>query len=229
MKTVFIPTLLLLAGCQSSNPVLTPLPDFPPDDTPTLSNAPASLPSSSDWEETIRRQKLILKALAEHNDTLTAKLKAVEPETAAELAPPIFVGAAEAPRREEPDTPPSPAAVLPPPPLPDNAVVQTPDRDGRIDLTVTDASQKSTLPNPFAVRMPKDEATNSVREIVLNVQGIFGGATPSALINDRVCAIGDRVESFQIVHIAADSLLLSADEGLVFIKLPLGTTALRLP
>ncbi|AHF94618.1 hypothetical protein OPIT5_22115 [Opitutaceae bacterium TAV5] len=229
MKTLFLPAILLLAGCQSSDPVLTPLPDFPPDDTPAPARAIADTSAVSDWEETIRRQKLILKALAEHNDTLTARIKAIEPEPSAELLPPIFVGASEAPRHEEPETPPVPAAAPPPPPsLPANAVVHVPNADGRIDLTITEA-RKSALPNPFAVRTPKDETANSARETVINVQGIFGGATPSALVNDRVCQVGDRVESFRVAHIAADSLLLSTEESLVFLKLPLGTTAIRLP
>lgn len=227
MKVLFLPALLLLAGCQTTDPVLTPLPDFPPDDIPVPARSAANTSAVSDWEETIRRQKLILKALAEHNDTLTARINAAEP--VAEPLPSLFVGAAETPRPEEPETPPAPVAVAPPPTLPANAVVHVPDADGRIELSNTNDSKKSALPNPFAVRHPAGDAAGAAREIVLNVQGIFGGATPSALVNDRVCQVGDLFESFRVAHITADSLLLSVDGALVFLKLPLGATTLRLP
>ena len=98
---------------------------------------------------------------------------------------------------------------------------RVPNADGLIDLTAVAAGTGDDV-NPFAVRHLPAEA---VREVTLNVHGIIGGDVPCALINERTFQVGEQVESFAVVRIEPESVLLRLDDQLI--RLPVNPTPAR--
>jgi hypothetical protein len=101
--------------------------------------------------------------------------------------------------------------------------ILAPNAEGLIDLTGTGRAGPADEPvNPFAVRtIPADQT----REITLKVGGIILGATPSALVNNRLVQAGDRVEAFAVERIESDAVLVRA--GAHLLRLPVSTVPAR--
>lgn len=98
---------------------------------------------------------------------------------------------------------------------------RVPNADGLIDLTAVAAATGDDV-NPFAVRHLPAEA---VREVTLHVHGIIGGDVPCALINERTFQVGESVESFAVVRIEPESVLLRLDDQMI--RVPVNSTPAR--
>lgn len=242
MKTNLIFACFLLAGCQSAPPVLQPVADLPPmrtqpvalvRDTVRTEGPPATaLPErpSAAAAEKLTRQRQWIEALMAQNDALTARLNSLKHTAAGKIPPPAVpktqtIGGSP---KHEP-LPPRPASVgsaaasvlasAKPPSAPIPLLV--PNAEGVIDTTVLNTA--GNPPNPFAVRtLPP----GSVREVTFVVGGTFQGGSSCALINGRVAAVGDLVESLRLTRITPTTLTLTGD-GFA-ISLPLGSTKVRL-
>ena len=245
MKTNLLFASLLLAGCQSSPPVIRPLPDplpmhaspaslaaQPVGDAPAPKAPVAAAPAAADTEKQ-KRQAQWIEALMAQNDVLTARLGALDqartsPPPATPLAPAAAGATAPAPGTALPVTTAIPetasvpaAGAVTPAAIPDTTPLLVPNADGVVDTTALKAS--GSPPNPFAVRsLPAD----AVREVSFKVEGIFAGAVPCVLVNGRVAEPGDSVESLKLTRITAEALVLTG-EGFA-VRLPLGLTKVRL-
>jgi len=195
MKTSLIISILLCAGCQSAAQ-LTPDPV-----PPVVKPAPVAAPSAgADVERKLSRQARLMAALIEQNDVLAEKLRAAEQPAAAVIpapvAPPPAVPAQVATVPVVPKEEPKPELPL-----------HAPNADGLIDLSFL-AGPSGAPVNPFALR---SGAAETRREITLLVQALAAGPNACALINERMCAPGDAVESLRVDRIEADAVILRGE------------------
>lgn len=217
MNKLILSLLCLLVGCRHFTPV-TP-PPVPVAATPlpaiaTAASVPPTRPVTTAYEPRSRQQAQIIEALQSQNEALAAQLAALQ--TATESKP--------TPVAAEPATagaPPPVRAVLPEAPETDSALA--PNAEGLIDLAGIGRAGPADEPvNPFAVRtIPADQT----REVTLRVGGIILGATPSALVNNRLVQAGDRIEAFSVERIETDAVLVRA--GAHLLRLPVSTVAAR--
>ena len=217
--------LMLLVGCRTPVPQLLPLPKPVPEPkaiaapiAPTPTVTPVINPAV---EQRLKQQRQMIEALMSQNDALTAKLNAPVLALAPVPTPisPKPVAIVENPRATvtEPTPPLVPAPVLP-------AVAVTfvaPNADGVIDLTVVSTPPNEPV-NPFAIRHLPAEATH---EVALQINGIIGGSTPSALVNGRVIQPGEAIESLTLERCEADAAIFRRGEHLL--RLPISTQAIR--
>lgn len=251
MNAAILPILILsLAGCHSVPPVLTPSPEplplpgrpenyagLIPDDEPAAEAAAAEA-QAADGEFLDERHGHWLAALGAENDFLADRLRELEENAAAasDVSPlPLAAESEPLPLPVEPLAPTAPnktaaiASELPPsqPPAPVPAPRArphfVPNAEGVIDVTALVAEEANGPANPFVVRRLPTEA---VHEVTLAVQGIFSGPHPCALVNERVVAVGDTIESLRLAGIG-DSLRFEGDR--FTLELPLGSTRVRLP
>ncbi len=189
MKTsLIVLSILLCAGCQSAPPPVPPEPAKP---------APvATPPASSELERKLARQSRLMAALIEQNDVLAEKLRA-EP-----AATPVA-----APAPVAPPAAPLPVAAAPIPPEDPKLPLHAPNGDGLIDLTAP-AGPTGAAVNPFALR---SGASETRREISLLVQAVVVGPNACALVNERMCAPGDMIESLRVDRIEADAVILRGE------------------
>lgn len=158
---------------------------------------PEPVPTLEQQEQALRREQQ-LRALVAHADALEAQVRELG-QTKRIEEPPKDVETPVAPTRSVPR-----AAV-------------GPNVEGVIDLTtvVADAG------NPFAVRvLPAD----AVREVSLRVTGIMAGRC--ALVNGRTVEVGESIESFQLIEVETDAVVLQRDAHVL--RLPVGPKATRI-
>ena len=216
--------LMLLAGCRTPVPQLLPLPKSVPEPkaiaapiTPVPAVTPVINPAT---EQRLKQQRQMIEALMSQNDALTAKLSTPVSEPASVQAPtsPSSVVIVENPRV----TVTEPTPLLVPVPMPPAVVVfVAPNADGVIDLTVISTPSNEPV-NPFAVRHLPAGATH---EVALQINGIIGGSTPSALVNGRVIQPGEAVESLTLERCETDAAIFRRGEHLL--RLPISTQAIR--
>lgn len=144
----------------------------------------AAAPPSEALERKLRLQDRWLAALIEQNELLTAA-SASPPPGAASPTPPTSA----------PIVPPPPPVVVTPEPKLDVPILE-PNAEG-----VVDARRRETAPAAA-------NAETASRDIILQVQGLVGGPTPSALINGRIYSVGDSVDSLRLEFVGSSSLLL---------------------
>ncbi len=217
--------LMFLAGCRTPVPQLLPLPKPVPEPkaiaAPTAPAPTVTPVINPAIEQRLKQQRQMIEALMSQNDALTAKLNA--PMSAPAPAPasilPKPVVTVENPRA----TVTEPAPPLVPVSIPPAAVVVfvAPNADGLIDLTVVSTPSNEPV-NPFAVRHLPTEAA---REVVLQISGIIGGTSPSALVNGRVIQTGESVESLTLERCETDAAIFRRGEH--WLRLPIGTQPVR--
>lgn len=101
-----------------------------------------------------------------------------------------------------------------------SAPILTLNAESLLDLTaVADRHD----PNPFSVR---NTGTESTRELSLQLAGVIAGAEPCALVNGRPLQAGDTFDSFLIVRVEQDAVLLRHEEQLI--RLPVSAKPARL-
>jgi len=196
MKYLLLCAGVLLAGCQT-----VPVPSTEP--RPIVAAPPSPLPVEPDrtLERKLRQQAQAIEALISQNDALTAQLgQAPRP-----IAPAARALSATA-TVSEPATPES---------------FLSPNADGVIDLTATNAGQGEAV-NPFAVRKVPTEAT---REVALHVGGIIAGPTKCAVINDRLVQTGEAIESLTVERIEPDAVFLRREGQRL--RLPVSANTVR--
>lgn len=217
MNKLILSLLCLLVGCRHVAPV-TP-PPVPIAATPlpviaTAASVPPTRPVTTANEPRSRQQAQIIEALQSQNEALAAQLAvlqtATESKTASVAVEPASAGA-------------SPPVRTVPPEASETESVLAPNAEGLIDLTGTGHAGPADEPvNPFAVRtIPADQT----REITLKVGGIILGATPSALVNNRLVQAGDRIEAFAVERIESDAVLVRT--GAHLLRLPVSTVPAR--
>ncbi len=67
--------------------------------------------------------------------------------------------------------------------------------------------------------------TDAAREVALQINGIIGGSTPSALVNGRVIQPGEAVESLTLERCETDAAIFRRGEHLL--RLPISAQAIR--
>jgi len=179
MKYLLLFAGVLLAGCQTA-----PAPSAEP--RPIVVTPPSPPPAEPDrtLERKLRQQAQTIEALISQNDALTAHLD--------QAARPIEPAARVLPASVTVSEPAKPDSYL------------SPNADGVIDLTVTNADKGEAV-NPFVVRKVPTEAT---REVALHVGGIIAGPTKCAVINDRLVQAGEAIESLTVERIEPDAVFL---------------------
>lgn len=219
MKYVFILGAVGLAGCQSSPaPAVLPAPTkaiaaISPSPVPP---APVASTPSAGLEQKIRQQSQYIEALISQNDALAAKLaaKSATPQPAMTVPPPM----------------PELAPVVPPARTSSVVVTEatlSPNVDGVIDVVAALVSPKPGEPvNPFTVRTVPPE---TVREVTLLVGGVAFGATPCAVVNDRLLQVGDAVDSLTIERIEADAVVARHSGKLLRLPVSEKPVRVRLP
>lgn len=226
MKSLLLTVaLILLAGCRTPTPQLLPRPKSVPE--PKAIAASAALLSTvvpvitPAFEQRLKQQRQMIEALMSQNDALTAKLNAPEAAPASVQAPtsPKPVAIVENPRVTVMET--TPPSVPVPAPQAVAVAFVAPNADGVIDLTVVSTAPNEPV-NPFAVRHLPTEATH---EVALQINGIIGGSTPSALVNGRVIQPGEAVESLTLERCEADAAIFRRGEHLL--RLPISAQAIR--
>jgi hypothetical protein len=210
MKITFCLLTVVLAGCQSAPP--EPMLPAPARKMPAVQLDPPTPPAPPAPDPKIRQQAQLIEALISQNDALTMKLA---------QSPPVPVAPQVAPATAL-VVPPTMAPAIPVAP-PNHEPAIMPNADGLIDLTATDAAASANEPvNPFAVRNLPEGKT---REVTLRVGGIIAGATPCAVVNDRLVQTGDAVDAFTVESIEADAVVLRhADQRL---RLPVAEKPVR--
>lgn len=226
MKSLLLTVaLILLAGCRTPAPQLLPLPKSVPEPkaiAAPIAPAPTVTPVINPAvEQRLKQQRQMIEALMSQNDALTAKLNAPvsAPASVQASTSPKPVAIIENPRVTVMETTP-PLVPVPAPPAVAGAFV-APNADGVIDLTVVSTPPNEPV-NPFAIRHLPAEATH---EVALQMNGIIGGSTPSALVNGRVIQPGEAVESLTLERCEADAAIFRRGEHLL--RLPISTKAIR--
>jgi hypothetical protein len=199
MKTsLILLSLLLCAGCQSASRPTPPEPVTPVAKAPPVASPPTVAPTGA--EHKLTQQSRLMAALIEQNDVLAEKLRATErPPAPAAIPPPVTT----VPNVSLPLAAAVSPAEDPKPGLP----LHTPNADGLIDLSIPAGAPGASV-NPFALRAV---ATEPRREITLLVQGIAAGPNACALINERMCAPGDTVESLRLDRIEPEAVILRGE------------------
>lgn len=216
--------LMLLAGCRTHAPQLLPLPKPVPEPkaiAAPIKPVPAVTPVINPAiEQRLKQQHQMIEALMSQNDALTAKLSTPVSAPASVQAPisPKPVAVVETPRVSVVKVTPPLVPVSIPPAV---VVFVAPNADGVIDLTVISTPSNEPV-NPFAVRHLPAEATH---EVALQINGIIGGSTPSALVNGRVIQPGEAVESLTLERCETDAAIFRRGEHLL--RLPISTQAIR--
>lgn len=194
-------------------------------------------PSLELQEKTLRQQQHI-QALIAQNDALLERVRELEnrpavpaPVLVPAILPPAIlqpivsaqpsVDAVATTTPSPPSEPPVPPAPTPPPSV-EAAIL--PNADGVIDLTaLLTQSRDGDDINPFAVRsLPAD----AIREVTLHVQGVIGGATPCALINQRTVQSEQTIESLTLIGIEPSAVLVRHAGHLL--RLPVGEKPVRI-
>lgn len=140
-------------------------------------------------ERKLRLQDRWLAALIEQNELLTAQSASPPP------------GAAS-------PTPPTSAIIVPPPP----PMVATP--EPKLDVPILEPNAEGVVDARRRDANPTGSSPETAsRDISLQVQGLIGGPAPSALINGRIYALGDSVDTLRLEYVGSSSLLL---RGTVF-------------
>lgn len=113
------------------------------------------------------------------------------------------------------------AAALAPPADPEPALM--PNADGVIDLATVEQSADADEPNPFAVRI---QPPGAIRELTVRVSGVFAGARPGALVNERPIMVGDTTESLTLVRVESDAAIFRS--GTRLLRLLVNTQPVRI-
>lgn len=209
MKTsLILLSLLLCAGCQSASRPTTPGPMTPVVKATPVASPPTVAPATAQLEHKLTQQSRLMAALIEQNDVLGEKLRRAEKAPALIAVTPTPA----APTSGAPLPPVSapvgtPSLVAPPVEPTPELPLHTPNADGLIDLSVPAGAPGASV-NPFALRAVAAEPR---REITLLVQGIAAGPNACALINERMCAPGDAVESLRVDRIEPDAVILRGE------------------
>lgn len=179
MKYLLFFAGMLLAGCQTA---LLP----PAEPRPIVAAPPSPTPAEPDriLERKLRQQAQVIEALISQNDALAARLGQTPRKVEATSRATLAVVPASEPAKSEP--------------------YLSPNADGVIDLTATNADKGEDV-NPFAVRKVPADAT---REVALHVGGIIAGPTKCAVINDRLVQAGEAIESLTVERIEPDAVYL---------------------
>lgn len=206
----------LFAGCQTRPSLTKQLP--PPAPEPrAIAAMPMTPAPASNWEQRLRQQRQLAEALMSQNDALQEQLRealAKPPPAPPPVSAPTTLlavastGSAINPAAPPPDEPPT--------------TVLVPNADGLIDLVAARTAITDEPVNPFAVRT----AVAGDHETVLTVQGVIAGERPCALVNDRLLAVGDTVESLRLVRVEPDALLFVA--GGFTLRIPVGGQPVRI-
>lgn len=201
MKTsLILLSLLLCAGCQSASRPTTPEPVTPVAKATPVASPPTVAPATAELEHKLTQQSRLMAALIEQNDVLAEKLRTTKrPPAPAVIPTPV----ATVPGVSLPLA----VAVSPAEDSKPELPLHTPNADGLIDLSIP-AGAPGAAVNPFALRAV---ATESRREITLLVQGIAAGPNACALINERMCAPGDTVESLRVDRIEPEAVILRGE------------------
>lgn len=158
---------------------------------------PEPVPTLEQQEQALRREQQ-LRALVAHADALEAQVRELG-QTKRVEEPPMVA-----------DTPVAPSRSVP-------RVAVGPNAEGIIDLTAMGADAE----NPFAVRvLPAD----AVREASLRVTGIMAGRC--ALVNGRTVEVGESIDSFQLIEVETDAVVLQRDAHVL--RLSVGPKATRI-
>lgn len=210
---------VLLAGCRTVTPTAT-LPQPVAPRAPAVASA-APMPATPRPAATVidprsRQQAQIVEALISQNEALAAQLAAFQ----------TVAGSRDTVPHEPAPNPASPPAlersIVP---LVDNII--EPNAEGLIDLTaIENAGAPNDTVNPFTVRTaPGDQP----RDVSLKVGGIIQGATPCALVNERLVQKGDRIETFTVEEISTAAVIVRS--GPHRLRLPVSPvpTRIRLP
>jgi hypothetical protein len=213
MKILTLVSVILLAGCQTVKEP-TPLPrPAPPETVPAARTvaavAPAVVPVPMTVDPRVKRQAQMIEALINQNEALTAKLAAKKP---AEASPP------------QDSIPVQPVAKAAPPAEVEHTIA--PNAEGVIDLVALKPGPEQGETNPFVVRTEPKEGG---REITLHVSGIIMGATPCALINERLVQGGEIVESLSVERIESDAVLFRLGEHRLRVPVAEKSVRVRLP
>ncbi len=207
MKTsLILLSLLLCAGCQSAS---RPTPPEPVTLKATPVTAPPTVaPATDALEHKLTQQSRLMAALIEQNDVLGEKLRLAEKAPAPTAVTPPPAGLTSGALLPPVPTPvATPGLVAPPVEPTPELPLHTPNADGLIDLSVPAGAPGASI-NPFALRAV---AMESRREITLLVQGLATGPNACALINERMCAPGDTVESLRVDRIEPDAVILRTE------------------
>jgi hypothetical protein len=129
------------------------------------------------------------------------------PDHAARIGSPASLPAQPAVARPE-VSPAEPARPAPAPfqPLPDDAIVLSPDRDHVIEISAALFSPaEGEVLNPF---LQQYQSKAPGHALTISIGGVVMGPHPTAVVNDRVCSIGDTIEGFRVRSIQADLVVL---------------------
>ena len=209
MKTLFLSTLLLLAGCQATTPA-TPVP--PPRRTASeMRPVPAATVDHgrNELEAKVRQQAQYIEALLSQNEALKSGTT-LQPATASTVSAAVV---------------PAPATSPATPVVTSEDQALAPNAEGVIDLTATTAKPGESV-NPFAVRTQTDGAA---REVMLHVSGLIAGPSACAVINERLVQAGDAVESLRVERVEAEAVLLRCGERRLRLPLSEKPVRVRLP
>lgn len=224
MKTLSPLILILLAGCQSPQPMVTAPAPLPVAES--AQRADARIPAVIGHyilgayvdpdNELIRHEAHAIQRLeAESRWDLRpiAPLVASTPHlavdpTAVAVEPDKPVAPIKSPETEKEQIVAQVQSAAPPhalplvPRLPEIPAI-APNADGVIDVSVVTRDPADEA-NPFSVRAAEQETS---REITLAVGGLIHGATPCALINGRSIEPGETIESLTVVRLEPDAVL----------------------
>lgn len=218
MKLLLVLVTLAAAGCQAPQSAL-PAPSSEARVQPPVVTAPddaASRPRPSLPSDALaRKQAQWIEALINQNEALTARLAmAAMPSIPTPASTPPATPVAAASRRVEI----SASATTTP-----TGSTLAPNAEGVIDLIALAAeSATDEAVNPFVVR---SAASEKAREVTLRIGGTILGASPCAIINDRLVEVGDSVEGLTVERILVSDVL--ARVGAHQLRLPVSTQTVR--
>jgi hypothetical protein len=209
MRILLVIVPMLVAACRvAPHPVPRTASNAavpaPPEPAPAATHP---FGANGETERRIRAQQQYIEALMSQNDALAARLCAPDPAAGADAVKPDAAGRSEAPapprqRREE--------------------TMHAPNADGMIDLTLDAPMSPGQSVNPFSVRtVPADSA----REITIRIGGVIIGTVSCAVINDRLLAVGESLESLIIDRIEPDAVILRRESQRL--RLPVSGKAVR--
>lgn len=127
----------------------------------------------------------------------------IPPATGPTAQPPRAASEASPTDQMPPAPPPRPAPSRAPA---DDAIVLSPNRDHVIEISAALFSQaEGEVLNPFLQQyQPKAPG----HALTISVGGVVMGPHPTAVVNDRVCSIGDAIEGFKVQSIQTDLVVL---------------------
>lgn len=203
-----------------SAPAPTPPPPPPSTPQPSIKNEPVpapaqprvSQPPSQPAPPVVAGESVEQRNLARLTNKIVTRIVTPPPEkppavttsttdkqpgtTALPEQPQVIASAPPRPPGTENGTQPPPAQPVPPPPIPQPPVV-VPQQAVTPAPTSVATPPAPPVPKPQPVEWPK-----------INLQGIFYGEDPSAMINDRVVGVGEEIGEVKVLSIERRSVKL---------------------